>query len=111
MEGWKVAEEMFAQRLKRLREAAGLTQRELAEKAGLHLMGLAKIEQGDRSPSWESVQKLAKALGVSCSAFEDTTPTEAEAPPAPRGRPRKPQAPPETPARPKRRRRGGPSAN
>jgi transcriptional regulator with XRE-family HTH domain len=63
--------EGFAFHLKRLRGAAGLSQAELAERAGLHRMGLAKLEQGTREPSWGTVQALAKALGVSVAAFAD----------------------------------------
>lgn len=63
-------EESFADRLKRFREAAGLSQAQLAEKAGLHRFGVAKIEQGLREPGWGTVQAICGALGLSCSAFE-----------------------------------------
>jgi putative transcriptional regulator len=69
----------FAARLREQRTAAGLTQAELAERAGMHLHGVTKLEQGDREPSWATVQALARALGVSCAAFEDAP---AEVPPA-----------------------------
>jgi transcriptional regulator with XRE-family HTH domain len=59
----------FATRLKALREKAGMTQSQLAEKAGLHMFGVAKLEQGLREPSWATVQSLAAALGVDCRAF------------------------------------------
>jgi transcriptional regulator with XRE-family HTH domain len=62
----------FAARLKKLRGEAGLTQAELAERAGMHPRGIAKLEQGDRpSPSWDTVRALARALGVTCLAFDD----------------------------------------
>ncbi len=61
----------FAERLKRLRLEAGLTQVELARRSGMHKFGLAKIEQGISSPRWETVLALARALGVSVSAFTD----------------------------------------
>jgi DNA-binding XRE family transcriptional regulator len=84
-----VAGQTFAARLKQLREEAGLTQRELAERAGMHLLGVAKLEQGLRQPTWATVETLARALGVNCMAFEGTS-GPAEPPPArPRGRPRK----------------------
>jgi len=60
----------FAGRLRELREAAGLSQAELAELAGLHRFGVAKLEQGVREPSWATVQALADALGVDCRAFQ-----------------------------------------
>ncbi len=59
----------FAIKLKSLREAAGLTQRQLAERAGLHLGAIFKIEQGGREPAWATVQALVRALGVSCEEF------------------------------------------
>ncbi len=61
----------FAVKLKALRLASGLTQQQLAKRAGIHLGGLFKIEQGLRQPSWETVQRLANALGVDYSAFAD----------------------------------------
>src|SRR5437016_9514410 len=78
----------FAARLKSLREAAGITQQELATRAGMHKLGVAKLEQGLREPTWATVQALAKALGVTVLDFvvEDG---EAEPRPPQMGRPRK----------------------
>jgi transcriptional regulator with XRE-family HTH domain len=73
-----MARQTFAARLKQLREQAGLSQQELADKTGLHKFGVAKIEQGQREPSFAVVQALADALGVGVEAFADTTPTPAE---------------------------------
>jgi transcriptional regulator with XRE-family HTH domain len=70
----------FGERLKELREAAGLTQPELAERAGLNRFGIAKLEQGVREPTWATVQALAKALGVRCSAFEAVAEAPTEPP-------------------------------
>jgi transcriptional regulator with XRE-family HTH domain len=64
--------ETFAVKLKRLREAAGWSQAELAGRAGLNQFGVAKLEQGVREPAWATVQALARALGVNCTAFEET---------------------------------------
>jgi transcriptional regulator with XRE-family HTH domain len=85
--------------LKELREAAGLTQPQLAEKAGLSKAGIADIEQGRRVPSWDTVLALATALGVSCEAFTHQ-PAEREA--TGRGRPRKDT----TPSKPARKGKG-----
>src|SRR5947208_15649317 len=98
--------EWFAGRLKELRERAGLTQPQLAERAGMNRLGIAKLEQGVTKPSWETVIALCKALKVSCDAFlqAPATPqqtgrgrprkapaggTGQQAPKHPRGRPRK----------------------
>jgi transcriptional regulator with XRE-family HTH domain len=60
----------FGERLKELRDKAGLSQQELADKAGIHRVAVARIETGERSPAWDTAMKLAAALGVSCAAFE-----------------------------------------
>jgi transcriptional regulator with XRE-family HTH domain len=59
----------FGVRLRELREAAGLTQAQLAERAGLHPQGVVKLERGEREPAWSTLLALADALGVSVSAF------------------------------------------
>jgi transcriptional regulator with XRE-family HTH domain len=98
--------ERFPGRLRELREAAGLTQRDLADKIGVHVDAVARWEQGRREPSWATVLALAEALGVDCTAFTQAPaqrppagpgrprkgPAEAPAPMRPRGRPRKEQA-------------------
>lgn len=55
------------ERLKALREAAGLTQQELAVKAGTNAGVIAGLEQqgGTPDPRLSTVAALAKALGVS----------------------------------------------
>jgi transcriptional regulator with XRE-family HTH domain len=81
----------FAQRLRALREAAGLTQQQLAERAGLYPFSVAKLEQGVQEPTWPTVLDLARALGVNCLAFV----AEGDSPPPPKrgpGRPRKAEA-------------------
>src|SRR4051812_41532812 len=85
--------EWFAGRLRELREAAGLTQQQLAERAGMAWRTITHLEGGDRKPSWETVLALCQALGVDCREFakEPTTQHEPR-----RGRP--PKAPPEQPA-------------
>ena len=54
----------FAARLRELRADAGLTQQQLADKAGMTRIGVAQIEGGTRSPSWDTVIALCKALAV-----------------------------------------------
>jgi transcriptional regulator with XRE-family HTH domain len=76
--------------LRQLRESAGLSQAQLAEVAGLHRFGVAKIERGERTPGWDTVLALCKALGVPCTAFEaeDDSPVAKAVPRGP-GRPRR----------------------
>ena len=59
----KLAQQIGGQ-LRRLRIQKGLTQLELAEKAGIGLTYLSKIEQGVRIPSVKTCFKLAKALKI-----------------------------------------------
>ncbi len=59
----------FGGRLRELREAAGLTQVQLAERVGLYSQGVVKLERGEREPAWATVIVLAEALGVDCRAF------------------------------------------
>ncbi len=79
----------FGQILKSLRESAGITQEQLANRSGLHLGAVFKLEQGRREPAWSTVQALCRALGVGCSSFENTAPHIANRPTPGRGRPRK----------------------
>jgi transcriptional regulator with XRE-family HTH domain len=92
-------DEYFAGRLRELREAAGWTQQQLADAAGLTREGVAQLETGRRAPVWKSVLMLAKALGVSCDAFAQP-PAERE-PPGP-GRPPKATVEADEPHAPKR---------
>ena len=56
----------FSQLLRRYRAAAGLTQEELAERAGLSGRGVADLERGVRvAPYLRTVRRLADALGLS----------------------------------------------
>jgi transcriptional regulator with XRE-family HTH domain len=56
----------FGTRLKRLREAAGLTQEELASRAGLTAKAIGALERGERRrPYPHTVRSLADALGLS----------------------------------------------
>jgi HTH-type transcriptional regulator/antitoxin HipB len=60
----------FAKRLKMLRQQAGLTQNQLALRAGLNLSTIRHFEQGLREPTYATLVKLCQALGVSLAAFE-----------------------------------------
>lgn len=50
--------------LKRLREDRLLTQAELAERAGVALSSLVRIENNQVDPRFSSIKKLARALDV-----------------------------------------------
>jgi transcriptional regulator with XRE-family HTH domain len=54
----------FADRLRRFREAKGITQYRLAQLSGLSKEGISKLEEGATDPRLSTLQKLAAALGV-----------------------------------------------
>ena len=54
----------FGAHLRKLRLEQGLTQEELADKAGMHFTYIGQIERGLRNPSLINLQKIAKALRV-----------------------------------------------
>src|SRR5437763_12716003 len=94
----KPKQETFVDRLCSLREAAGLSQYEVAKRTGLSKETLSKLEKGDREPAWMTVRLLAHVLGVSITAFEvGDLPLPEPKPPAPRGRPRKLRPPGDQP--------------
>ena len=57
--------ERFGTAVKFRREELGLTQEDLAEKAGIHRTYLSDIERGTRNLSLINIEKLAAALSVS----------------------------------------------
>jgi transcriptional regulator with XRE-family HTH domain len=59
----------FGENLKRLREAAELTQAQLAERAGLSLRSLQNWEIDRSKPSLAATLALAQALGVAVEAL------------------------------------------
>lgn len=63
-------EETVANRIIRLREAAGLSQKELANKSGAGYGSIQSWEQNsERIPTLKSAEKLAKALGTTSNAI------------------------------------------
>ncbi|MBX3305634.1 MAG: helix-turn-helix transcriptional regulator [Nitrospira sp.] len=55
----------LAKRLKALRAKKGLTQLQVARKAGLTLAYIGRLETGHYDPQLSTLKKLAKALKVS----------------------------------------------
>lgn len=50
--------------LLRAREDAGLTQQEVATKAGVHVNFYARVERGEGNPSFEKLQSIMKVLKI-----------------------------------------------
>jgi CheY-like chemotaxis protein len=59
--------------IRRKRSALGISQEELAARAGLHRTYVSDVERGARNPSLESVDKLARALELSLPKLLETT--------------------------------------
>jgi CheY-like chemotaxis protein len=65
---------MLGMAIKTQRASLGISQEELAYRAGLHRTYVSDVERGARNPSVGSVEKLAGALDLSLSAlFEHAT--------------------------------------
>ncbi|HEX9059405.1 MAG TPA: helix-turn-helix transcriptional regulator [Clostridia bacterium] len=54
----------LGKRIKRLRKAKGLTQEQLAEKAGISMKYVQFIENAHRIPALKTLYKIARVLGV-----------------------------------------------
>ena len=63
-------------RLTELRQAAGLTQIQLADKLGVHPSNIGFWELSGTPPRGEVLPKMANALGVSVDALLGVTPTK-----------------------------------
>ena len=61
MDAFSVA---FGAHLRALRQKRGLSQEELAHRAGVHVTYLSGIERGWRNPSIRSARRLAVALDM-----------------------------------------------
>jgi transcriptional regulator with XRE-family HTH domain len=57
----------FGRRLRQLRRERDMTQEELAEMVGISTDFLSNVERGINAPSFENLEKIAKALRVPVS--------------------------------------------
>lgn len=60
----------FSARLLALRSQAGLSPAELARRAGISRAVYSRMESGQRKPSFDTLQKIARALNCSLSVFD-----------------------------------------
>lgn len=63
--------EYFRKNLRKLRKQQNLTQEELASKVRVSPTYIGFIEQGQRDPTIQTADKIARALGVSLSDLFD----------------------------------------
>ena len=54
----------FGARVRELRQAAGISQEELAHRAGMHRTYVGSVERGERNVAILSLRKIATALRV-----------------------------------------------
>lgn len=54
----------LAQAIREIREREGLTQEELASRAGYHLTWVSRIENAAQSTGWVTIKRVADALDV-----------------------------------------------
>jgi transcriptional regulator with XRE-family HTH domain len=57
----------FGEAVRQRRLALGLSQEELAERAGLHRTYVGSVERGERNVSLENIVRLAAALKLNAS--------------------------------------------
>lgn len=57
----------LGKKIRKARHKKGLTQAQVADKAGIHVNYFARIERGEENPSFEVIENIAKALGVKSS--------------------------------------------
>lgn len=62
--------------LRKLREAAGLSQERLGELSGLSRFAILEYEAGRRSPTFTVAKRISSALGCSIADLDDENPTE-----------------------------------
>jgi transcriptional regulator with XRE-family HTH domain len=68
----------FGDNVKKVREDQDMTQEELANKAGLHRTQISLIERGERAPRLDTIERLAKALGVQPSKLIPNIPMNSD---------------------------------
>ena len=66
-----VSDVTFSEKLRELSDAVGLSERKLAEKAGIPFGTVHNYFISKSAPSWINMIKLSEALGVECSVFRD----------------------------------------
>jgi transcriptional regulator with XRE-family HTH domain len=63
------AGQRLGKRVRAMRQRKAWSLEELAERAGMHVTYLSSVERGFRNPTLNVICTLARALGVTLSAF------------------------------------------
>lgn len=61
------SQEKIGRNIQKIRKKAGVTQEELADKVGVHVSYISRIERGVVNSSIEVIESIAKALKVKSS--------------------------------------------
>ena len=67
----------YGERIKAARKKAGLTQQQLADKLGVSFANISQYENDKRNPKFETLLKIASAIGVSVNSLLDDNKIEA----------------------------------
>ena len=59
----------IGQRLRAYRQQIGLTQEELAERAGVHKTYIGQVERGEKNLTISSLEKISRSLEISISVL------------------------------------------
>lgn len=64
--------EVFASRVRARRQELGLSQEQLAEKAGVHRTYVGMLERGEKNVTIYNIERIANALAVEPAALLST---------------------------------------
>ena len=62
------------ERIRKARKDSGLTQNQLAARLSISYVNISQLERGERSPSVDTLQKIADALDIPVGELLDTIP-------------------------------------
>ena len=65
----------FGAHIRGVRQQLGLSQEEVAHRAGIHVTYLSGIERGKRNPSLKNLRRISRALDIRLAelfSFDDT---------------------------------------
>lgn len=65
----KTTLEKFGEKVREERYRQGLSQEELASRAGVHRTYIGMLERAEKNITLENIEKVAKALGLKISEF------------------------------------------
>lgn len=60
----EIMRKKLGEKLRSIREAAHLTQKEVADHANVHVNYYARIERGEENPTYDKLQDIKKALKI-----------------------------------------------